>query len=75
MKPIIIGVKNGKIELTLEEFRRFMNDAYDQGYRDNLSITYNTTTDKWWNSPYCNTAITGTASTATTSINTAIKVE
>lgn len=36
MKPIIVGVtKDGKVDMTLAEFRKHMDDAYWQGYRDN----------------------------------------
>ena len=55
MKPIIIGVtKDGKVDMTIEDFRKHMNDAYNQGYNDNsltssLSNLYGSDTNsKWW---------------------------
>ena len=67
MRPIIIGMKdNGKIELTLDEFKKFMNEAYNQGYSDGHSsytFTWANTNDKWWaTQPYCTTSITTTCS-------------
>lgn len=58
MQPIIIGLnKDGKVELTLSEFRKMMDDAYWQGYRDNTSTSTITWggSGKWWeNQPYSN---------------------
>ena len=55
MKPIIIGVtKDGKVDMTLDEFRKHMDDAYWQGYRDNTSsLTVSNGNGKWWDTqPY-----------------------
>ena len=55
MKPIVIEVerKNGKIvNLTVEDLKQMLDDAYDQGYKDrgyywwNSYPVYTTTTDK-----------------------------
>ena len=73
MKPIVIfkGVNsNGKIELTPEEFKKYVEDAYENGYKDgNKTVTYAPTwTWTWpWTVPtvtYCNdtTAVSTTSS-------------
>lgn len=62
MKPIIIGVnKDGKVDMTLDEFRKHMDDAYNQGYNDKSSWSLTNIaaydTNKWWNSVgVCNAA-------------------
>lgn len=66
MKPIIIGVtKDGKVDMTLDEFRKHMDGAYWQGYQDNTSSLTQTISDgKWWNNqPYCNLCNETTATT------------
>ena len=81
MKPIIIGVnKDGKVEMTLDEFRKHMDDAYWQGHRDG-SLTGSTNGNgRWWETqPYfAGTDITDKAAdTACSNANTAVytKVE
>lgn len=66
MKPIIIGItKDGKVDMTLDEFRKHMDDAYWQGYRDNTS-TESTFNGRWWETnPYTLCSDTGSATTAT----------
>lgn len=62
MKPIIIGItKDGKVDMTLGEFRTHMEAAYWQGYQDNpASISALSGSGKWWETqPY----FTGTDST------------
>ena len=71
MKPIIIGVtKDGKVDMTLDEFRKHMDDAYWQGYRDNTSsLTVTNGNSKWWDTqPYFNSC---GENTATYSLTTA----
>lgn len=46
MRPIIIPIENGKISITIAEFKKFMNEAYDQGYYDS---TRTTNSSNWWN--------------------------
>lgn len=57
MKPIIIEVKDGKVNLTIKEFRTLVEDAYNTGVRDGSSTTLTTgqfTTDPyWWNKVTC----------------------
>lgn len=71
MKPIIIGItKDGKVDMTLDEFRKHMDDAYWQGYRDNTSsLTVTNGNGKWWDTqPYF--TLCG-ENTATDSVTTA----
>lgn len=65
MKPIIIGVTNdGKVEMTLYEFRKHMDDAYRQGCRDG-SATSTISLNKWWdNQPDYNLCSTGSEASA-----------
>lgn len=55
MKPIIIAVKDGKVDLSLNELRKLLDDAYWQGYKDNTSSYLSATSalgstgSKWWN--------------------------
>ena len=54
--------KDGKIEFTVDELKKLLDDAYWEGYHDNDTWVYNTpgTVKKnWWSGPY-----TWTASTA-----------
>ena len=55
MKPIIIGLnKEGKVDLTLEDFKAFMDKAYYEGYTDGCSYSSTISTinndsgHKWW---------------------------
>lgn len=76
MKPIIVGVTtDGKVDMTLDEFRKYMDDAYYQGYRDNTpTLTASTyagdSHSKWWND-----VCTNLASTACDSATAAIPKE
>lgn len=66
MKPIIIPVENGKITLTLAEFRKYMEDAYSQGYSDGCStssISTNPNNPYWWRDVYCNTTAASSTDT------------
>ena len=64
MKPIIIGVnKEGKVDMTLDEFRKFMDDAYCQGYRDKTPSLSNVEIGQWWNSQLYNLCSTSNEST------------
>lgn len=71
MKPIIIGItKDGKVDMTLDEFRKHMDDAYWQGRRDNTqSVT--TFNGRWWETTpyYCGYTGNTTVSAATLNIN------
>ena len=53
--------KDGKIEFTVDELKKLLDDAYWEGYHDNDTWVYNTpgTSKNWWSGPY-----TWTASTA-----------
>ena len=48
MKPIIIMVENGKINMTFDEFKKHMDDSYQQGYRDASPITFTNSNDNRW---------------------------
>ena len=49
MKPIIITIQDNKIIMDINEFKKHIDDAYNQGYRDASSITCSTSTNRWWN--------------------------
>lgn len=81
MKPIIIGVnKDGKVEMTLDEFRKHMDDAYWQGYRDNSLSSSTNGNGKWWETqPYyhgmgvTNEAADAACSNANTAVYTKVE--
>lgn len=51
--------KDGKIELTEEELRKVLDEAYWEGYRNKpLSDTITWTSPQWWNQPYYTTTTT-----------------
>lgn len=57
--------KNGKIELTKDEIKKLLDEAYWDGYRAN-SVTYTYATPNW--TPYTWT-INGTTLNCSTSLN------
>lgn len=52
--------KDGKIEFTVDELKKLLDDAYWEGYHDNDTWVYNTpgTSKNWWSSPYVWTSTT-----------------
>ncbi len=59
MQPIIIFKEpnsNGKIELTTEEFKKYISDAYEQGKEDGHVVGYYpiTTTNPYYYTFTCN---------------------
>ena len=48
MKPIIITIQDNKIVMDVNEFKKHIDDAYNQGYRDASSITCSQS-NRWWN--------------------------
>ena len=52
MKPIVITVQDNKILMDINEFKKHINDAYDQGFRDASSIT-SSQSNRWWNELTC----------------------
>lgn len=48
MKPIIIEVKDGKISMSVSEFKKYIEDAYQQGYTDGGSIITTGPQDRFW---------------------------
>ena len=67
MKPIIIEIKDNKIVMDVNEFKKHIEDAYQQGYSDGNSagtITYND--PYWWR--YLSPTITCTDSTSTATL-------
>lgn len=48
MKPIIIVVENGKVSITLAEFEKCIEDAYQQGRLDANNITTTPAYDEFW---------------------------
>lgn len=71
MKPIIIPVENGKITLTLADFRKYMEEAYDQGYRDGCNTStltnFPNSDPYWWRDPWYSSTC-GTLDTTTVTL-------
>ena len=57
MKPIIITIKDNKISMSVEEFKKHIEDAYQQGYHDASSISA-TNNPYWWRDLKCNSSTT-----------------
>ena len=52
MKPIVIEVKDSKINMSMSEFKKYIEDAYQQGYSDASKVsTYNN--PYWWRDLTC----------------------
>lgn len=58
---VFIKNKNNKIELTEEELKSILDEAYWEGYKNNKTYTW--TSPQWWNQPYYTT--TNSTSTIT----------
>ena len=58
-------VKNGKIELSKEELKKLLDEAYWEGYRNGSNTTWTYTTPNW--TPYYWTTTTATTGTITNS--------
>ena len=71
MKPIIIEIKDKQIVMDVNEFKKHIEDAYQQGYKDGSSISTITYDDPyWWRKiTFCGDTITGSASTTTLTDN------
>lgn len=60
MKPVIITLNSdGKAVMSVEEFKRYMDAAYNQGYSDGNSAATTIATpyygnQRWWNDVTCN---------------------
>ena len=52
MKPIIITIKDNKISMSVEEFKKHIEDAYQQGYHDASSIS-TSNNPYWWRDLNC----------------------
>ena len=52
--------KDGKVEFTVDELKKLLDEAYWEGYHDNDTWVYNTpgTGKTWWSSPYIWTSTT-----------------
>lgn len=64
MKPIIITIKDNNVVMSIEEFKKHINDAYHQGYQDGSLTLSNANDNHWWKYLTCNDTLT-TASTTT----------
>lgn len=58
MKPVIITLNsNGKVVMSVDEFKRHMDAAYNQGYSDgnytNATITAQPYNQRWWYDVTC----------------------
>ena len=67
MKPIVIEVNNGKIGMSISEFKKYIEDAYQQGYSDASKIT-TSNSPYWWRDLTCVDGGTS-ANTRTLTIN------
>lgn len=52
MKPIVIEVNNGKINMSISEFKKYIEDAYQQGYSDASKIS-TSNSPYWWRDLTC----------------------
>ena len=34
MKPMVIKVENGRVDITYEEFKKYVDEVYKEGYED-----------------------------------------
>lgn len=68
MKPIIIEIKDNKIVMDVNDFKKHIEDAYNQGYKDGSSVGTVIYDDPyWWRRLNCNgTSITSTLNTTNT---------
>lgn len=57
--------KDGKIELTEEELRKVLDEAYWEGYNNKPSNTITWTSPEWWKQPYYTTTATSSNVTIT----------
>lgn len=64
MKPIVITIQDNKIMMSIDEFKKHINDAYDQGFRDASSIT-SSQSNRWWNELYVGNSSINDAKIAT----------
>lgn len=76
MKPVIITLNSdNKVVMSVEEFKRHMDAAYNQGHSDgtmaSATITYPSNANKWWYDVTCNGT---TLNAATSAISNEVKV-
>jgi hypothetical protein len=48
MKPIIIEVRDNKINMDVSKFKKYIEDAYQQGYKDGGSVITTGPQDRFW---------------------------
>ena len=76
---IFVDVKNGKVDLTKEQFERILKEKYNEGYSDGKKISSISSLScpyKPYNQPYinwCSSVGTATATTATTTTSASNK--
>jgi hypothetical protein len=68
MKPVIITLNSdGKVTMSVEEFKCHMDAAYNQGYSDGNSATTTITAtpydQRWWYDVTCNSTALNTTET------------
>ena len=78
MKPVIITLNSdGKVVISVDEFKRHMDAAYNQGYTDgqysSITITTYNNTNQWWKdvavctlNDACTETLTGSCSSTET---------
>lgn len=64
MKPIIITIKDNKIVMDVNEFKKHIEDAYQQGYRDGSPSLTTTNDPYWWRQVTCTNTLTASDTTS-----------
>lgn len=65
MKPIIIEIKDNKIVMDVNEFKKHIEDAYNQGYKDGSSVG-----TVIYDDPYCWRRLTCNGTNITSTLDT-----
>ena len=68
MKPIIIEIKDKKIVMDVNEFKKHIEDAYQQGYQDGSSISTTADSPYWWRYLTCNPDVLNPCAGSSTSV-------
>lgn len=78
MKPVIITLNSdNKVVMSVEEFKRHMDEAYNQGYSDSsITATPYYGNNKWWYGVTCNgNALTGCTDGKIATMHTTISAD
>ena len=69
MRPIVITIKDDNVVMSVDEFKKYIEDAYQQGYRDGSPSLTTVNDPYWWRRVTCNQ----TTMTATDHTNAALE--